>query len=333
MDPHDELMALLQEHNFDLVRQRNHKIYRNPDGLTFVLASTPSDRLAPQNSLSTLKRILRQLNPAPEATEAITPSPLVEPAPTIQTFPTTESMPASEPAPASMSDQEWDVWKRQYWHDEKLRVKNEKFQSVVSMYVDRASELCRKREGVGLVSVTDAVKQLLRDCHYKSKVLLYNCKFFDQGIVMASLPDVPVLWASNGHIGISAFLLFNTYVQHGTSKLTTLRFDDDGTPVLFELPETSARKFYVQPANNLPKAYHGGLRGKVGCSVCHNNQEAPALESMVKNQGWRCNRCGTIHKIPCPFCKTEYLVLTEIVGYCPNCSPSRADGKSESQIG
>lgn len=337
MNPQDQLMELLQEHSFDLVRQRKHKIYRNPDGLTFVVASTPSDRQAPQNALSTLKRILRQVNPAPEPVPVITPAPLVESAPVIQAFPPIESMPAVEPAPASMSDQEWEAWKRQYWHDEKLRAKNERFLSVVSMYVDRASQLCHKHEDVRLGPVTDAVKQKLRDCHYKSKVVLYKVKTFEQGIVVVDAPQIPVLWSSNGHIGISACLLINAYVQHGTSKATTLRFNWDGTPVLFELPEKEVRQFYVQPSENVPKAYHGGLRSKVGCPVCHNSQELPPLESMAKDQGWRCNRCGSVNKLElhCPACKIGIIVLTDFFGYCPNChgTPSRATAKSKSQIG
>lgn len=324
MNPQDQLMELLQEHSFDLVRQRKHKIYRNPDGLTFVVASTPSDRLAPQNALSTLKRILRQVNPEPEPVQVIAPA-SPEPAPAIQASPQIEPMPAVEPAPPSVSDQEWEAWKRQYWHDEKLRAKNERFLSVVSMYIDRASQSFHKHEDIRLGPVTDAVKQILRDCHYKSKVVLYNCKCFEQGIVVADIPHVPVLWASNGHIGVSALLLINAYVQHGTARVTTLRFNWNEFPVLLELPEKEARKFYVQPSDNLPKAYRGG--SKIRCPVCHNSQEIPPLESMAKDQGWRCNRCGTVNKLElhCPDCKIGIIVLTEFFGYCPNChgTPSR----------
>jgi predicted RNA binding protein YcfA (HicA-like mRNA interferase family) len=318
-------MELLQEHGFDLVRQRKHKIYRNPDGLTFVVASTPSDRQAPQNALSTLKRILRQVNPEPEPVQVITPTPLVEPASAIQALHSIVPIAAVEPAPPSVSDQEWEAWKRQYWHDEKLRAKNERFLSVVSRYVDRASELFHKNESIRLGPVTNAVKQVLRDCHYKSKVVPYNCKCFEQGIVVADIPHVPVLWASNGHIGISALLLINAYVQHGTSRVTTLRFDWNDFPVLLELPEKEAREFYVPHSSNLPKAYRGG--SNIGCPVCHYTQEIPPLESMAKDQGWKCNRCGTVNKLEllCPDCKIGIIVLTEFFGYCPNCpgTPSR----------
>jgi hypothetical protein len=61
---------LLHELSFDLVRQRTHKIYRNPDGLTFVTASTPSDSQASRNALSTLNlghypKLGRLENPSP----------------------------------------------------------------------------------------------------------------------------------------------------------------------------------------------------------------------------------------------------------------------------
>jgi predicted RNA binding protein YcfA (HicA-like mRNA interferase family) len=112
MNPQDELMELLQEHDFDLVRQRKHKIYRNPDGFTFVVASTPSDRRAPQKALSTLKRILRQANSEPELKVVSTPTLPLEPASAKQTLSPVESTPAIEPAPAALSDQEWEAWKR-----------------------------------------------------------------------------------------------------------------------------------------------------------------------------------------------------------------------------
>lgn len=94
---------------------------------------------------------------------------------------------------------------------------------------------------------------MLRDLHYKSKVVLYTkskvvlytFKAFEKGIIVHERSDQPILWASNGHIGISAFLFFNAYVQHGPSRPTTLRFDWNGFPVLFELPEAGHRKFHV----------------------------------------------------------------------------------------
>ena len=249
MNPQDRLMDLLLEHNFDLVRHRKHKIYRNPDGLTFVTSSTPSDRRAPQNAISALKRILRQADTMYESSTVIDPAPVVEELHMIKPVSLNEPSPMIEPKAESISDQQWETFKRQCWRDEKLRAKNEKFLSMVSMYTDRAHELLRTEEGTNLGSLTHVVKQILSNCLYKSKVLLYNCKFFDQGIVMASLPDVPILWANNGHIGISAFLSVNTYVQHGTSRLATLRFDADGTPLLFELPDKEARRFYVPPGD------------------------------------------------------------------------------------
>src|SRR5713226_5321464 len=129
MNPQDQLMELLEKYNFDLVRQRKHRIFRNPDGLTFVTASTPSDRKAPQNALSTLRRILRRQTLMDESAMVIDPAPVAKESPVIQPVSTREPSPVIEPAPASISDQEWEAWKRQYWHDEKLRAKNEKFLS------------------------------------------------------------------------------------------------------------------------------------------------------------------------------------------------------------
>jgi len=238
-------MELLREYRFDLVRQRKHKIYRNPDGLTFVTASTPSDRRAPHNALSTLKRILRDKNASAESEMAIDSVSAVEATRVIEPTSTIEPLSIIEPMATSMSDQEWEAWKRRYWHDEKLREKNERFLSAVGTYVGRVSDLMHSRSDVASIPGSDAVKSILRELHYKSKVVFYNFKGFDQGIVVHESPNQPILWASNGHIGISAFLFFNAYVQHGPSRPQTLRFDWDGIPVLFELPEKDQRIFHA----------------------------------------------------------------------------------------
>jgi hypothetical protein len=176
----------------------------------------------------------------------IDPAPVVKESPVIQPVSSRESSPMVEPAPASISDREWEAWKRQYWHDEKLRAKNEKFLSLVSICVDRANEIIAERGnyGVDLYLGSNAVKSKLRDLHYKSKVLLYNLAIFDQGILYGEeMSNMPLVWATNGHIGISALVYFNIYVQHEPSKMKTLRFDWDGVPILCELPEE--RKFLV----------------------------------------------------------------------------------------
>jgi predicted RNA binding protein YcfA (HicA-like mRNA interferase family) len=49
---------LLSSHGFELARQRKHKVYKREDGTTFVTASTPSDRRAERNQISTLSRVL-----------------------------------------------------------------------------------------------------------------------------------------------------------------------------------------------------------------------------------------------------------------------------------
>jgi predicted RNA binding protein YcfA (HicA-like mRNA interferase family) len=255
MNPQDQLMELLEKYNFDLVRQRKHRIFRNPDGLTFVTASTPSDRKAPQNALSTLKRILRQAGAVDESPGAVDSEPIAKGSPVVQPALTSESSPMIEPAPAIISDQEWEAWKRQYWQEEKLRAKNERFLSMFSGCVDCANELMRKRGNLALdiFVATDAVKSKMRDLHYKSKVLLYNLTIFDQGIVREQQADMPVLWASNGHTGISALVFCNVYVQHEPLRLTKLRFDLDGFPVVCELPDKDERKFLVVTGSRIQR--------------------------------------------------------------------------------
>jgi predicted RNA binding protein YcfA (HicA-like mRNA interferase family) len=257
MNPQDQLIKLLRENSFNLVRQRKHKIYRNPEGRMFVISSTPSDRQAPQNALSTLKRVLRQggaadefarAKPTAESVSVTEPVPVIEGAKVVEPV-SIEPSPAIEPAAAPVSDQEWEAWKLQYWHDEKLRAKNERFLSEVNTYVGRVSELMHEKldKIISPANAADAIKSLLREMDYKSKVVLYKCTFFDQGIVDLEIPDHPILWASNGHIGISAFIYLNAYIQHDEPLLrpASLRFSWDGIPVLFELPEKGRRKFHV----------------------------------------------------------------------------------------
>lgn len=184
-------------------------------------------------------------NVGDEPTPLIVSAPVVEPAPVIKAADMIELLSIMEPAPCPMSDHEWEVWKRQYWHDEKLRAKNERFLSAVSSYVGRVSDLMHSRNDVAAIPGSDAVKSMLRELRYKSKVVFYNFKGFDQGIIVHESPHQPILWASNGHIGISAFLFFNAYVQHGLSRQATLRFDWDGIPILFELPEKGDRKLHT----------------------------------------------------------------------------------------
>jgi hypothetical protein len=149
-----------------------------------------------------------------------------------------------------MSDEEWEAWKRRYWHDVKLQAKNERFLSVISMYVGRVSEFYQKHKddspghattaaclpvghstlsrpptsrnaenvggppapstgAVNQWNIAQAVKTQLRRLHYKSKVLLYHCKVFNQGTdvteqvlkgIGEELLDVPILWAIHPRI-------------------------------------------------------------------------------------------------------------------------------------
>jgi hypothetical protein len=252
MNPEDRLIELPDEHNFDLVRQRKHKIYRNPNGMTFVVASTPSDWRASRNSLATLKRMLRGARIVESAT-------LIEPVSVIQRMPIMDCAQEGNPTAVIMPEQaisehEWETWKQQYWREEGVRAKNEKFLSAVSKYVGRVSGLLRKRDDVAPGPATDAIKTILRRLQYRSKVLIYDCKFFNQGVVVYEGRDQPILWASNGHIGISAFVFFGTHLQHGPSRLPQVRFFWEGTPVLFELPVKGVRKFPIRKGSLLTLA-------------------------------------------------------------------------------
>ncbi|MGB6385616.1 MAG: hypothetical protein WBD25_19830 [Terriglobales bacterium] len=161
-------------------------------------------------------------------------------------IPEIESVPKAEPSvimpEEPMTEQEWEAWKRQYWHDEKLLAKNEKFLSAVGRYIERVSELMHTRKDVAPGPAADAIKGLLRSLHYKSKVVIYNCKLFHQGVIVHEAVDQPIVWATNGHIGISAFVFLNAYIQHGPSRPIELRFLHEGIPLLFEMPEKGRRR-------------------------------------------------------------------------------------------
>jgi hypothetical protein len=57
-DPRTMLESLIEQNGGVLVRQRKHKVYRFPNGATFVVASTPECPLAYDNALAHLKRLL-----------------------------------------------------------------------------------------------------------------------------------------------------------------------------------------------------------------------------------------------------------------------------------
>ena len=57
-DPKSTLERLIEEHGGVLVRQKKHKVYRFPNGLTFTVSSTPECPLAYDNALSWLKNLL-----------------------------------------------------------------------------------------------------------------------------------------------------------------------------------------------------------------------------------------------------------------------------------
>ena len=67
--PEIEIQRLLEEHGFVLQRQTNHQVWKNPQGLTFVCAQTPSDKWAYANALSNLRRLVNW-KPQPKTPKA-----------------------------------------------------------------------------------------------------------------------------------------------------------------------------------------------------------------------------------------------------------------------
>jgi hypothetical protein len=60
---------LLCKYRFELVAERKHLKYKNPEGKIFIAAKTPSDWRAEMNSLTTLKRVIASPVPTSEVIE------------------------------------------------------------------------------------------------------------------------------------------------------------------------------------------------------------------------------------------------------------------------
>jgi hypothetical protein len=61
MSPSAEIAVLLRNADATLVRRRKHEIYRLRCGRIFVRSCTPSDCRSEKNSLSVLKRLVREV--------------------------------------------------------------------------------------------------------------------------------------------------------------------------------------------------------------------------------------------------------------------------------
>jgi len=57
-DPVKQIESLLHQHNFRLIRETKHRVYRNPAGQIFVCGSTPSDYRAAKNALANLRHVI-----------------------------------------------------------------------------------------------------------------------------------------------------------------------------------------------------------------------------------------------------------------------------------
>src|ERR1700722_4356556 len=105
------LNRLLEQHGFELVRQRKHRVFRNPAGQIFILPSTPSDKRWSANALADLARLCgpveeesrplraRRLHGRLEAMEPTAPL-------SVEVSQAPKTQPAAEPLPAlSRADQ------------------------------------------------------------------------------------------------------------------------------------------------------------------------------------------------------------------------------------
>jgi hypothetical protein len=167
MNPEAQLQCLLDEYDFKLARQRKHKVYKNPDGKTFVMASTPSDRRSSRNALSTLKRICRPLTTAESTTGATTPTieALVadlgrEAKTETMEFPAEAAVPASEPIEISLpvispNPKKEEVRSKRL--ADVVEAKNERFVASVHTFVERACLLAIENN-VEPAIATNAVK-------------------------------------------------------------------------------------------------------------------------------------------------------------------------------
>lgn len=73
--PNGEIKDLLDLHKFVLCREKKHQIWRNPNGLVYVLSNTPGDKWAYANALGELKRVVgyRKTPRKTEKREKLTP--------------------------------------------------------------------------------------------------------------------------------------------------------------------------------------------------------------------------------------------------------------------
>lgn len=92
MNPQTELERQLAACNAVLTRQKNHKVYRLPNGTNFVVPKTPSDYRTAMNNLHAFKRAMTQDAAADHKLEPVAPTSQPEPEPE-HPGPTTPGMP------------------------------------------------------------------------------------------------------------------------------------------------------------------------------------------------------------------------------------------------
>jgi hypothetical protein len=68
-NPAKKLESLLRLHRFELVSQRNHLKYKNPQGKIFVMGKTPSDFRADHKALAVFQRVISSPVPTSEVIE------------------------------------------------------------------------------------------------------------------------------------------------------------------------------------------------------------------------------------------------------------------------
>src|SRR5579862_2894667 len=68
-NPAKKLESLLKLHRFELVSQRKHLKYKNPQGKIYVMGKTPSDIRAAHKALTVLERVIANPVPTSEVIE------------------------------------------------------------------------------------------------------------------------------------------------------------------------------------------------------------------------------------------------------------------------
>jgi hypothetical protein len=167
----------LRVHGFEIVRQRKHRVYKNPMGQTFIVPSTPSDRRWSANALADLARLC-----GPTETD---PRPLrarrqhgrlerIEPRSAEQPQPPVELIPAPVPAPA-LSRADRQRLKRWEKHEGQRAAKGERQLAKLRDLAYRAHALLETDDGGDrgrrIVGLTRGIRRRVRQLGFQDVAL------------------------------------------------------------------------------------------------------------------------------------------------------------------